>query len=156
MEIGDTRTNINIDANYNLSFQKNVYRNQKTKLRILFLWKRHFLFDACECCRYVRLDRGRGDNVSGGNMYDVNIYINTISTRAKHSHPARWKDVKNVVKSCFLSFIESAEFGRDHTDCWSISPRVVKFDIWIGSDWPKIGQIWYFLRSVSVHFTKIY
>ena len=28
----------------------------------------------------------------------------------------------------------------------------VKFGIQIGSDWPQMGQIWDFLRSVSVHF----
>ena len=28
----------------------------------------------------------------------------------------------------------------------------VKFGIKIESDWPQIGQIWDFLRSVSVHF----
>ena len=28
----------------------------------------------------------------------------------------------------------------------------VKFCIQIGSDWPQIGHIWDFLRSVSVHF----
>ena len=28
----------------------------------------------------------------------------------------------------------------------------VKFAIQIGSDWPQMGQIWDFLRSVSVHF----
>ena len=28
----------------------------------------------------------------------------------------------------------------------------VKFAIQIGSDWPNMGQIWDFLRSVSVHF----
>ena len=28
----------------------------------------------------------------------------------------------------------------------------VKFVIQIGSDWSKMGQIWDFLRSVSVHF----
>ena len=27
-----------------------------------------------------------------------------------------------------------------------------KFRIQIGSDWPQVGQIWDFLRSVSVHF----
>ena len=30
--------------------------------------------------------------------------------------------------------------------------RDVKFGIQIGSDWPQMGQIWDFLRSVSVHF----
>ena len=30
--------------------------------------------------------------------------------------------------------------------------RAVKFSIQIGSDWSQMGQIWDFLRSVSVHF----
>ena len=30
--------------------------------------------------------------------------------------------------------------------------RDLKFDILIGSDWPEMGQVWDFLRSVSVHF----
>ena len=30
--------------------------------------------------------------------------------------------------------------------------RDVKYGIQIGSDWPKMGQIWDFLRSVSVNF----
>ena len=30
--------------------------------------------------------------------------------------------------------------------------RNIKFGIKISSDWPKMGQIWDFLRSVSVHF----
>ena len=32
--------------------------------------------------------------------------------------------------------------------------REVKFDIQIGSDWTQMGQIWHFLRSVSVHFVS--
>ena len=31
----------------------------------------------------------------------------------------------------------------------------VKFAIQIGSDWPQMGQIWDFLRSVSVHFGAV-
>ena len=30
--------------------------------------------------------------------------------------------------------------------------RGVKFDIQIGSDWPQMGQIWDFLRSVLIRF----
>ena len=30
--------------------------------------------------------------------------------------------------------------------------RVIKFGIQIWSYWPPMGQIWYFLRSVSLHF----
>ena len=33
--------------------------------------------------------------------------------------------------------------------------RDVKIDIKIGSDWPRMGQIWEFLRSVSVHFDQL-
>ena len=33
-----------------------------------------------------------------------------------------------------------------------ISTRDRKFSIQIVSDWPQMGQIWDFLRSVSVHF----
>ena len=32
--------------------------------------------------------------------------------------------------------------------------RDVKFGIQIGSDWHQMGQIWDFLRSVSVHFAR--
>ena len=33
--------------------------------------------------------------------------------------------------------------------------RDVKFGIQSGSDWPKTGQIWDFLRSVIVHFGSV-
>jgi len=35
-----------------------------------------------------------------------------------------------------------------------IQVRDVTFGIQIGSDWPQMGQIWDFLRSVSVHFVS--
>ena len=33
--------------------------------------------------------------------------------------------------------------------------RDLKFGIQIASDWPQMGQIWDFLRSVSVHFGQL-
>ena len=72
---------------------------------------------------------------------------------------------------CEGSFMASTSSGRERLAiCWSSAGgeshvmrgydvmmgldifRDVKFGIQIGSDWARIGQIWDFLRSVSLHF----
>ena len=62
------------------------------------------------------------------------------SSRAKHS---QW-DLP-LSSPLYLS----ASFSQIKTH---LQPGDVKFGIQIGSDWHQMGQIWDFLRSVSVHF----
>ena len=60
----------------------------------------------------------------------------------------------------FWICLMSGEFGPNCSQTWCPCDksvpwrniRAIKFGIRIGSDWPQMGQIWEFLRSLSVHF----
>ena len=55
-----------------------------------------------------------------------------------------------VCVSSLIGFSHKSDLSESFTGMWD-----VKFDIQIGSDCPKMGQIWDFLRSVSVHFGSL-
>ena len=56
------------------------------------------------------------------------------------------------ISICFLYQAYNSHMPYGYERVRIVHPRIIKFGIQIGSDWPKMGQIWDFLRSVSVHF----
>ena len=58
-----------------------------------------------------------------------------------------WPNLSSLVYNCLIK-VESGSL--------TLLSRDVKFGIQIGSDrWPHMGQIWDFLRSVSLHFGSV-
>ena len=78
--------------------------------------------------------------------------------------PAHVCDVtKNLVpmydvnKLCFgiYSVISNSALPQQRPTFHRVFAKDGKFSIQIGSDWPQMGQIWEFLRLVSVHFGSL-
>ena len=51
--------------------------------------------------------------------------------------------------------LTSLDDEDSHLPSQELDIRDVKFGIQIGSDWPQMGQILEFLRSVSLHFGSV-
>ena len=64
------------------------------------------------------------------------------------------------LSASILPLVSTSVYFTEIDACWGVFTAVShsggKFDIQIGSDWPEMGQIWDFLRSVSVHFGVIW
>ena len=87
--------------------------------------------------------------------------------RLKYAHPVMKSNIsQNSLKNNIVNSLLHTELYPHHCTLYTlhtgqnlishtVTHRDIKFDIPIGSDWPQMGQIFGFLRSVSVHFGSV-
>ena len=78
------------------------------------------------------------------------LLVNSVILALDHTTTRLWSRSPPMV---YRDYRASGDHAEMVTSIRKTSrSRNVKFGIQVGSDWPQMGQIWDFLKSVSLHF----